>query len=334
MHSVLSETLLDSIPLPIIAADDNANILSTNPAARRLLGDFTNLHNLFPNWERLLAGLRANPALCRHEIALDENRTLEATFSPLPGYGWAVTLYDISERRAADQRKNHVLGEVTHDLKNPLAAILSFADVVRASGDLNNNQAKFLERIKTTASRMAEQVHQLLDIAWIDEGMQLSLSELDLLELIKRTLEDVEPLAAARNNLLALDAPFSVPFITADYTRLMQVFTNLLTNAIKYSNADTTISVAMRVDREEIAVLVTDKGPGIAPEHLDRLFEQFYRITSPQTRGIEGTGLGLYITHSIVEQHGGHISVESTEGVGSTFTVYLPRGGAGVPDST
>jgi signal transduction histidine kinase len=334
MHSVLSETLLNSIYIPIIAADDNGNILSQNSAAAGLLGDSPNLRDLFPNWERLVAGLRANPAACEHEISPVENRVFEAIFSPLPDHGWAVTLYDISERRAADQRKNHVLGEVTHDLKNPLAAILSFADVVRASGDLNNNQAKFLERIKTTASRMAEQVHQLLDIAWIDKGMQLSLSELDLLELIKRTLEDVEPLAAAKNNMLTLNAPPSVPFITADYARLTQVFTNLLTNAIKYSNANTAISVQMRVIPEEIAVMVTDKGAGIASEHLDRLFEQFYRISSPQTRGIEGTGLGLFITHSIVEQHGGRITVESTEGIGSTFTVYLPRGGAVLRDST
>jgi signal transduction histidine kinase len=328
MDSVLPDSLLNSIPLPIIAADDSGKILSMNSAAEALLGDSANLRDLLPNWERLLTGLRANPAQCRFEIALGESRTLEANFGELPGYGWTIALYDISERRAADQRKNHVLGEVTHDLKNPLAAISSFADVVRASGDLNDSQVKFLERIKSTASRMAEQVHQLLDITWIEEGMQLSLTEIDLLDLVKRTMEEVEPRAAPRNNVLALDAPPSVPSIAADQTRLMQVFTNLLTNAIKYSHPDSTISVQIRVESEEIAVVVSDKGPGIAPEHLDRLFEQFYRINSPQTRGIEGTGLGLYITQSIVEQHGGHITVESTQGVGSTFTVYLPRSGA------
>jgi signal transduction histidine kinase len=331
MHSVLSETLLNSIPMPIIAADDKGNILSLNSAAAGLLGDSTSLRELFPNWEHLLAGIRANPAQCRHEISLDESRALEATFNPLPGYGWTVSLYDISERRAADQRKNHVLGEVTHDLKNPLAAILSFADVVRASGDLNDSQMKFLDRIKTTASRMAEQVHQLLDVTWIEEGMQLSLTQIDLLDVLKRTLDDVEPLAAARNNVLSLDAPPSVPSISGDYARLLQVFTNLLTNAIKYSDANTTISVGVRIDSDETTVLVADKGPGIAPEHLDRMFEQFYRISSPQTRGIEGTGLGLYITQSIVEQHGGRITVESTQGVGSTFTVHLPRSGAVLP---
>jgi two-component system phosphate regulon sensor histidine kinase PhoR len=325
MHSVLPDRLLNSVPLPIIAADDRGNILSMNPAAEVLLGDSASVHDLFPNWERLLTGLRATPAQCRYEITLGENRTFEANFGELPGYGWTIALYDISERRAADQRKNYVLGEVTHDLKNPLAAISSFADVVRASGDLNDSQVKFLERIKGTASRMAEQVHQLLDITWIEEGMQLSLTEIDLLALVKQTVEEVEPRAATRNNVIALDTPPFVPLISADQVRLMQVFTNLLTNAIKYSHANTTISVQIRVESEEIAVLVSDKGPGIAPEHLDRLFEQFYRINSPQTRGIEGTGLGLYITQSIIEQHGGRITVESVQGVGSTFTVHLPR---------
>ncbi len=330
MEPSLSEALLNSIPLPVLALDAQGQTLGLNDAARRLLPPGitepvgVRLDKLFPDWKILLTELRSAKDAFRREVVLGESRVAEANVTPIPGHGWAITLYDVSKYKDVQARKNHLLGEVTHDLKSPLTAILSFADLVKAAGELSPKQSQFLARIQATATRMSEQVHQLLDVVWIESGSQLTRTDVNLANLVKSTCEMIEPRAAAKNIKITIDAPDSVPTISADNTRLSQVIANLLNNAIKYSNKGTNIQVKLWTTPDEIALAVKDQGIGIAPEHLDSLFELFYRVKSEQTRQIEGTGLGLYIARSIVEQHGGRITVESTPGAGSTFTVYLP----------
>jgi two-component system, OmpR family, phosphate regulon sensor histidine kinase PhoR len=330
MQPPLSEALLNSIPLPVLAVDAQGHVVGLNVAARRLLPTGTaepvgvRLDKLFPDWKILLTELRNAKGAFRHEVKLGDSRVAEANVTQIPGHGWALTIYDVSGYKDVQARKNHLLGEVTHDLKSPLTAILSFADLVKAAGQLTAKQDQFLGRIKATATRMSEQVHQLLDVVWIESGSQLTLTDVNLVGLVKSTCEMIEPRAAEKNIKIQIDAPESVPTISADFTRLGQVIANLLNNAIKYSDKGTTVHVKLWTTSDEIALAVKDQGIGIAPEHLDSLFELFYRVKSEQTRQIEGTGLGLYIARSIVEQHGGRITVESTPGTGSTFTVYLP----------
>jgi two-component system phosphate regulon sensor histidine kinase PhoR len=330
MKPALSLALLNSIPLPVIAVDGQGHLLGLNDAASRLLPPEATkplgqrFDVLFPNMKVLLNGLKGDKATFRHEITLGENGVAEASVTPMPGRGWAITIYDVTEHKDVQARKNQLLGEVTHDLKSPLTAILSFTDLVRAAGELNDRQEQFLTRIRATASRMSEQVHQLLDVVWIESGMKLTLTEVDLLGLVKSTLAEVEPRAAAKHMKLVLDAPEGVPALTADGTRLSQVIANLLNNAVKYSDDGTTVTVKVWAEPEQVAVSVRDQGFGIPQEHLEQLFERFYRVRSQQTRQIEGTGLGLYIARSIVEQHGGQVAVESEPGVGSTFSAYLP----------
>jgi two-component system, OmpR family, phosphate regulon sensor histidine kinase PhoR len=326
----LSDALLNSIPLPVLALDGQGVILALNDATRRLLPAGgrepvgIRLDKLFPDWKILLTELRNAKGPFRHEVRLGADRVAEANVTPIPSYGWSITIYDVSEYKDVQARKNHLLGEVTHDLKSPLTAILSFADLVKASGDLTPKQNQFLARIQATATRMSEQVHQLLDVVWIESGSMLTLTDVNLVSLVKSTCEMLEPRAAEKNIKISIDAPDSAPKISADYTRLGQVIANLLNNAIKYSNKGTTVQVKLWTTPDEIALTVKDQGIGVAPEHLDSLFELFYRVKSEQTRSIEGTGLGLYIARSIVEQHGGRITVESTPGAGSTFTMFLP----------
>ena len=330
MEPALSEALLNSVLLPIIATDNQGRTLGLNDAARKLLPpDVTEpvgkrLDKLFPEWKALLTEMRGSHETFRREVQLDGVRVAEASVTPIAGYGWAVTIYDVSGYKDVEEAKNNLLGEVTHDLKTPLAAILSFADLVRAAGELNPKQDQFLGRITSAASRMTEQVHQLLDVVWIEAGMKLTLVDVNLLQLVKSTLEIIEPRAAAKQIRFSLEAPENVPTITADNNRLGQVVANLINNAVKYSPEHTTITLKIWLEQHDIALSVHDQGMGIAQEHLDNLFQRFYRVKNVQTRQIEGTGLGLYIARSIVEQHDGRITVESQPGVGSTFTIYLP----------
>jgi signal transduction histidine kinase len=161
-------------------------------------------------------------------------------------------------------------------------------------------------------------------VAWIDSGMTMTLTEVDLVSLARNAVEDLEPRAEVKHISLLLDAPSAVPPIMADSTRIGQVVTNLLTNAIKYSDEHTTVTLRIGAQDHAVTLTVSDQGFGISPENLPNLFQRFYRVQDRHTRRIEGSGLGLYITRSIVERHSGHITVESEPGKGSTFTVTLP----------
>ncbi len=330
MEATLSEALMNSIPLAVLAVDEDGLVLDLNQAARGLVSPEVaeplgqRLDTLIPDLSPLLAELDHHEAGFQREIRFGESTVAQVTVTAMPGHGWSIALYDVSAYKKDSYDKNRLLGEVTHDLKQPLAAILSFSDLVKAAGELTPKQNQFLERIRTAASRMAEQVHQLLDVAWIESGMKLTPGDVNLLDLVKATLEEAEPRAADKQIQLKLVAPDSLPALVADNTRLRQVITNLVNNAIKYSKKKTTITVTVAEQAGQLALSVKDQGFGIAPEHLPHLFERFYRVKSEHTRTIEGTGLGLYISHSIVEQHGGHIDVESEPGVGSTFTIRLP----------
>src|SRR5262249_4233994 len=135
---------------------------------------------------------------------------------------------------------------------------------------------------------------------------------------------DLEGRASAKSIRLTLEAPETLPNMIADQNRLGQAITNLVTNAIKYSPEGSTVTMKLRQDGDMLIFSVSDQGMGISPEHQSKLFQRFFRVPDKRIRQIEGTGLGLYITRSIVEQHGGHVSVESIPEKGSTFSVYLP----------
>ena len=327
----LASTLLNSLLMPVVAIDKRGHIVTLNAAARQLLRPGSaepvgaDASAMFPAWSPVLKDVKAHPEGFRAEIALDQTHVAEIIVSPISDHGWAIALHDVSRYKEVEARKNNLLGEVTHDLKQPLAAILSFSDIVQASGELNAKQAQYLDRVRSAASRMSEQVHQLLDVVWIEAGMRLTLVEVDLANLVRITLDDLESKAAAKQITLVFKPPSELPTLVADGVRLGQVVANLINNAIKYSANETRIVTSIKSTKGMLVLSVKDQGIGIAPEHLPKLFQRFYRVQDKQTRKIEGTGLGLYISRSIVEQHGGHITAESEPGKGSTFTVYLPQ---------
>jgi signal transduction histidine kinase len=320
---MLMEALLNSILVPILAVDETGHILEMNQAAQQLLSANNatdNLDQFIPNFKEVLK--ISQPV--RREVALTGGRIAEIHTAPLPDHRWAITIYDVSAYKRSERAKNNMLGEVAHDLKQPLASIASFSDMVEASGELNPRQQQYLARVRNAALRMTEQVLQLLDLAWIESGMKLTVVETDLVHLLRTAIDELESKAAAKRIRIELYVNGRIPSVMGDNRRLNQVMTNLISNAIKYSAEDTTVHCSIALKDKQIVVSVRDEGIGIAAEHIPHLFQQFYRVDSKQTRRIEGTGLGLFIARSIVEQHNGKISVESTPGAGSTFTVILP----------
>src|SRR5579859_1177067 len=159
MYANLTEALLDNLPLPVLAVDDYGHILEINEAARRLLPASTTtttgkrLDALFPQWSVLLTQMKSHAEGFSQEIRWGESSVGEARVTPIPAYGWVVMVLDMSAAKAQEAAQSNLLGEVMHELKQPISSIGSFADLVKTSGELTDRQLQFLDRIRNTAGR-------------------------------------------------------------------------------------------------------------------------------------------------------------------------------------
>ena len=175
---------------------------------------------------------------------------------------------------------------------------------------------------------MSTRIDTLLDLAKSEMDMlELDCSTVDLLNLIHQVYDEMSPLASLQQLSLSLSAPNSLPSIWADESRLEQVFTNLLTNAFKWSPEGSKVTLKAKKQDSAVRIEVCDSGPGIARENQEKIFEAYYRVKSDTPR-VGGLGLGLALCKTIVETHGGEIGVDSEEGKGSTFHFSLPLGNA------
>ncbi|MBK8024312.1 MAG: hybrid sensor histidine kinase/response regulator [Chloroflexi bacterium] len=237
-----------------------------------------------------------------------------------------LTLQD--QRRAIERLNNlkdDLLHIVAHDLKNPISIIRGYTELLLA-GDAPLEPEAGLRKIHATSDQMLRLVTALLDYGQLEQGMPLNLT----LEPMDRLLADcVQSFAlSAREKRIAVSQRIASADIQAsiDRERMEQAVCNLIGNAIKYTGEGGQVEVALTVEGPHVVIAVTDTGRGIAPEHLPHLFQRFYRV--PQQAGaarVSGTGLGLAIVKLIVELHDGTVSVESEVGVGSRFTIRLPR---------
>ncbi len=262
-----------------------------------------------------------NPQLQRRQVALSITPVLADR-----GYQALVIARDTTPLREMDRMKANFISMVTHELRTPLNAINGYLDLALegVAGELNERLHEFVRRARSSSEHLTDLVDDLLLITRADAGQfRLNIGQANLNAIVKGALEEVELLAAdAKVNLVIHIAP-EVPPFPGDEGRLKQVVRNLLTNAIKFTPEGGQVTISGEVRRNQVELAIHDTGRGIPPEHLPRIFERFYQVARGQgSRG--GQGLGLAIVKTIVERHNGTISVESTPGDGSTFTVSLP----------
>ena len=226
--------------------------------------------------------------------------------------------------RELDALKDEFISLVSHELRTPLTSIRGYLELVLDDPDsLNEQQQQFLEVVQRNSKRLFSLVSDLLFVAQVDAGrMSVELEDVDLATIAAECVHSAEPHAAAQEVRLELDA--EPARFSGDPARLAQLVDNLVSNAIKFTGAGGSVAVRTRTTERGVRLEVADSGMGIPAEEQANLFERFFRSSNARRAAIQGTGLGLVIVQAISEAHGGEVSLESAEGVGTTFRVDLP----------
>ena len=325
-----ARTLVDSLQDGVIAADARGEIVTCNAAARRLLGYQD--ADLLPPLGELFHGKRARDllgdALAGREVEQQElrleDRELLVTARTLPG-GVLLSLRDITAIRRLEAVRRDFVANVSHELKTPLTSIAGYAETLAAEPALDAQARKFAETILSNARRMQHLVDELLDLSRIESGVwrpQRRVVEIE--PAAREAWAGVTAQAAGRELHLELAVARSAEAVLADPDALRQILTNLLENAVRHTPTGGRIRVAAELGPAGIVLSVSDTGSGIAPEHVPRIFERFYRVDAGRSRDRGGTGLGLAIVKHLVEAHGGRIEAETALGHGTTIRMTFP----------
>lgn len=326
----------------VVAVDREGRVLHMNEVAAAMLAASPEASQGKPLWEAtripaVLDLLKLPPgdvAVSTRELRLPDGlkeRVLEVRASPLrdvrgdPG-GLVIVLHDITDLRRLETVRRDFVANVSHELKTPVTAIRGLAETLIDDPAMDRDTHRgFLAKVRDQAERLSRLVGDLLALSRVESGgPALDRETLDLRDPVRDSVRALEPAAAAKGLGFEAVIPTEPLAVRGDREALRQVADNLLDNAVKYTLAGGRVRVVLRREVDEAVLEVTDTGPGIAPEHLGRIFERFYRVDKARSRELGGTGLGLSIVRHVALAHGGQAAVESTVGQGSTFRVRLP----------
>jgi two-component system, OmpR family, phosphate regulon sensor histidine kinase PhoR len=344
------QALLSNVPDPIILVDPDGLVREANAAAHALLPRLRLGQPLFyavraPEILHAVAQApgRSGSLHVEYHERVPTERTFEVQIGALPGRGVPgepdVMLFfrDLTTARGLERMRVDFVANASHELRTPLASLLGFIETLQ--GPARNDPAardRFLDIMREQAGRMTRLIDDLLSLSRIELRAHVPPeSAVDLRSIVMQMLDSLAPLGRERGVEVGLEADEGPLTVRGDRDELLRVVENLVENAVKYGAEGGRVEVALRRltggESAEIALIVRDYGPGIAPEHLPRLTERFYRIDVTASREQGGTGLGLAIVKHIVNRHRGRMQIESELGRGATFTVILPaQAGAAV----
>jgi two-component system phosphate regulon sensor histidine kinase PhoR len=325
------ETLLNSMEEPVVAVSQAGTVQWANGAMQDLTGGRAR------QGAALVELLRDPDFLAAVRGALDQRATATArvrsavpgrvfdlTVAPMPA-GAVAVLHDLTEIERVEKTRRDFIANVSHELRTPLTSIQGYAETLADSLPANGHAREFVDVIRRNAELMARLTEDLLVLARVESGEQkLEMESVPARELLEDALDAFGEEAKAGGVDLAV-ADWSDQAVEVDRDALQQVFGNLIANALKYAASGGRIQLGARPADGHVEFYVRDFGPGIASEHVPRLFERFYRVDKARSREGGGTGLGLAIVKHIVLNHGGTVRAESELGHGSTFLFTLPQ---------
>ena len=333
-----------ALPIPVMLIGPTERIEIVNQPAKRLFGtDGTGRHyitalrqpSVLDAVEQTLRdGVSRQSRYLATENARDTTWKVSVAAVPLENATYALlSCEDVSAVEEAGQMRRDFVANVSHELRTPLTALLGFVETLKgAARDDPEARARFLDIMDREAGRMARLVADLLSLSRVEEEERhRPMNDVELCALIAGVAATFEPVAARSGATLNLTLPAGPLVVPGDPGQLRQVVTNLIENAIKYGRTGSSVDISVTqvtddptLRSDAVRITVTDHGEGIAPHHLPRLTERFYRVDAHRSREVGGTGLGLAIVKHIVSRHRGRLRIESKLGQGSTFTVVLP----------
>jgi two-component system phosphate regulon sensor histidine kinase PhoR len=327
------EALLNSMADGVIAISHDMKVRWANHAIERIV------HRHVPIGTPVVELLRHPDFLAAISSALESkqrehaiaaslagHRSYSITAQPLPDGGVVTVLHDISEVERVEKTRRDFIANVSHELRTPLTSIRGYAEtLLESESALNGNTREFLEVIRRNAERMGRLTEDLLVLARVESGEEkLDMRPQAARHLLAEAASSLQESARAAGVELKVE-PIPDWSVMADGYAVHQVFANLISNALRYASHGKKIVIGAQEKPEGIEFFARDFGPGIASEHLPRIFERFYRVDKARSRESGGTGLGLAIVKHIVLNHGGSVRVESSVGRGSTFFFVLPK---------
>lgn len=333
---------LDQLPTPFLLVDASHQIEVANIAARDLLGSeivgndvslYLRQANFIAALETVLSDPKADFQVVRYTTSKDRN--FDITVAAVPqqqsesaGPEAMLFFYEVTSLIRAEQMRADFVANASHELRTPLTSILGFIETLLGpAADDTEAQGRFLGIMQSEAERMVRLIDDLLSLSRIEMTRYVTPEmELNLTKLIVNTVNTLQPKASERNIELKCAVSDDLPHIRGDGDQLTQVFINLLSNAAKYCDPDSTVHISanMALHDSKIQVSIRDEGPGISEEHLARLTERFYRVDTARSRKMGGTGLGLAIVKHILLRHDSSLEIRSEVGKGTTFSFKLP----------
>lgn len=329
--------LVDALPDLIIRVDTDGNILdySTNPN-----------HPLYIHRD-LAYGRKLNktfPEEIASRIIGEENRenfvspqkveefhlpyakgTYEAQLYPIYSDEALIVIRDVTEQVKLNEMKSDFINRASHELRTPLTAAMLMVDLIQEGGTPEEMEECW-KTLKGELHRQKELIDRLLMAGRLESGMlKIEAREIDLLPVLRESMQSVQPIVAKRSIALKMNGFPNISKIWGDTSGLQQVFINLINNAAKFSPEGSEVEIEVSQTETHVNVAIIDKGVGIPQEDLPHLFKRFYRAKNVTIAEIPGSGIGLYIVNSIIEELGGEILVESLPNTGTTFTICLRR---------
>jgi len=340
----LLRTFIAGLPDPVVALDRDGRVIALNDRARALApalrqGEPVSFALRTP--ELIEAIGRASRDGEEQRVVYSErvplDRWYETVVKPVKRQADArspdlvlMTFHDLTPLRRVEEMRADFVANASHELRTPLAALLGFIETLQGSAREDSKaRERFLSIMQEQARRMARLIDDLLSLSRIElNAHRRPDTAVDLVPIIRQVSDGLESLARDRGVAVNIENAGALT-VLGDHDELLRVFENLVENALKYGAAGRRVDIKLGPGSSpegepEARVGVRDYGPGIAPEHLPRLTERFYRVDVTESRAQGGTGLGLALVKHILNRHRGRLTIDSTPGVGATFTVHLP----------
>jgi two-component system phosphate regulon sensor histidine kinase PhoR len=341
----LIDQLIAGLPGPAIVLDRDGRVIAFNQGASAIAPalhrDEPALISLrMPELVNAIrrAGKRREPQRVEFFQRVPLDRWLEAFVQPvrLAGEGGPadillMTFNDLTPLRRIEEMRADFIANASHELRTPLAALLGFIETLQGPArDDAAAREKFLGIMQAQAARMARLIDDLLSLSRIELNAHLQPNTpVELAPIVRQVVDGLQMLARDRAVEIRVSLPAEPLVVPGDRDELIRALENLVENALKYGAAGKRVDVILsreptRAGTAEARLAVRDFGPGIAPEHVPRLTERFYRVDVSDSRAQGGTGLGLALVKHVLNRHGGRLSIESTPGAGATFTMHIP----------